>query len=238
MNSLEKFVIKFDAQHIPVNFDKWIKLDTDKYKDDEFRLNDYKSVVIKSTDSNILFRIGGGVKYVIKQNMVYFPFILIYHDCIIKLSSKISVYVNNDKSESKFDLVHDQKVDLLSELEPINIGDELHKLMMELSNSKCHISTIFSNLEIHPLDEDVEDVEDVECCLCMYDNYGICTKKAISLYVDFDTPYNIEKFYYEYQTLSKELNVDDAKIIDNINLIDKYYQLEVIKIYKYIDIRI
>lgn len=234
MNSLEKFVIKFDAQHIPVNFDKWIKLDTDKYKDDEFRLNDYKSVVIKSTDSNILFRVGG-VKYVIKQNMVYFPFIPIYHDCIIKLSSKISVYVNNDKSESKFDLVHDQKVDLLSEPEPNIIGNELHKLMMELIKSKCYVGTIFLNLEIYYLDEDIiQDVEQGdEFCMCMHDGM-IRTYLEKQICKNIDTPYNIEKFYYEYQTLSKELNVDDAKIIDSINLIDKYYQLEVIKIYKYI----
>lgn len=55
---------------------------------------------------------------------------------------------------------------------------------------------------------------------------GLTTKK----YIDID----IEKFYYEYEKINKENNEDKEKIINDINLIDKYYQYDAIKICKFI----
>lgn len=58
---------------------------------------------------------------------------------------------------------------------------------------------------------------------------GMCrlTRKK---YIEFD----IEKFYYEYEKENNKVNTDKEKIIDDINLIDKYYQYEAIKICKFI----
>ena len=54
--NLQIYLIKFDVQFIPFDFDKWRKLNTEKYKKNRLLLNKYKSLIIKSIDLDILLQ--------------------------------------------------------------------------------------------------------------------------------------------------------------------------------------
>lgn len=191
-----RYAIKFNAEFVPPDFDKWIKLDTSGYENNcQFLLNDYLSVVIKSKEQNILLNLAG-VNYTVNQNYIYFPFFPMYSYCNITLSPNIDIYINPN----------------------FDANDELNQPMTDND-------VIFCGMKI--IDESSK--------LITNDRYLLGTQKMIGLtmrkYIDID----IEKFYYEYEKENnKLLYADKEKIIDDINLIDKYYQYDAIKICKFI----
>lgn len=192
------YAIKFNAEFVPLDFDKWIKLDTSGYeKNSVLKLNQYFSIIIKSKEEHILLRIGG-INFVIKQNLIYFPFFPLHHEIKLTLSPNIDIYTN-----------------------PIcefNENTGLNKIMI-------HNWTIFCGLNIID-DETNKPIETNKYLLSADGMCGLTMKK----YIDMD----IEKFYYEYEKVNEENNIDKEKIIENIYLIDKYYQLDAIKICKFV----
>ncbi len=116
----KKYIIKFDATSIPPNFNKWKKLDLKKeledldkikksyskdnklvYYKDLLYLNRYKSVLIKSQNSDILEFDMYGTSHKMENKQVYFIFFPEYHDCFLKINSSndIEVYVPDDTNE-------------------------------------------------------------------------------------------------------------------------------------------
>lgn len=90
----EKYAIKFNAEFVPPDFDKWIKLEPSGYeKNSIIKLNNYFSIIIKSKEEHILLQIGG-CNYIIKQNLIYFPFFPLYHEINLTLSPNIDIYTN------------------------------------------------------------------------------------------------------------------------------------------------
>ena len=193
-----RYAIKFNAEFVPQDFNKWIKLDTTEYeKNSQFKLNEYKSVVIKSKEQNILLKMGG-INFVINQNWIYFPLFPLYHDCYITLSPNIDIYINPN-------------------LENDN-NNELNQPMVDND-------VIFYNLKI--IDDSDQLISGNKYLLGTHGMIGLTEMK----YVDVD----IEKFYYEYEKENnKLLIVDSKKIMNDIYLIDKYYQLDAIKICKFV----
>ena len=195
-----RYAIKFNVRFVPLDFDKWIKLDTSIYEiNSKIELNNYKSLIIKSKESYILLDLGG-IYYTINQNFIFFPLFPFYHYCYIKLSPNIDIYINPN-------------------FEPEN-NDELNKLM--INNSVIFVGMNIINEKTNEL------IDTSKYNLMVIDKMiGMTTKK----YVDFD----IEKFYYEYEKENnKLLGIDNKKIINDICLIDKFYQLDAIKICKFI----
>lgn len=84
---------------------------------------------------------------------------------------------------------------------------------------------IFCGLEII----DVETNKPIETIKYLLSADGMCGL-TMKKYIEFD----IEKFYYEYEKVNEENNIDKEKIVENIYLIDKYYQSDAIKICKFI----
>jgi hypothetical protein len=109
-------------------------------------------------------------------------------------------------------------------------------------NIDIYINPNFDIDENNELNQPIIDNDVIFCGIKIIDetsginnNYLLGTSKMIGLtakkYIDID----IEKFYYEYENENnKLLYVDKEKIINDINLIDKYYQYEDIKICKFI----
>ena len=194
----KKYAIKFNAKFIPLDFDKWNKLDISGYeKNSILKLNYYKSIVIKSKEEHILLQIGG-CNYMIKQNLIYFPLFPLYHYVNLTLSPNIDIYTN-----------------------PICEFDE----NTELNKIMIYNWIIFCGLEI--IDDETNKPIETNKYLLSAD--GMCAL-AWRKYIDTD----IEKFYYEYEKENEENNIDKEKIIENIYLIDKYYQLDAIKICKFV----
>lgn len=191
------YAIKFNAEFVPPDFDKWIKLDTSGYeKNYQFLLNDYSSVVIKSKEQNILLYMAG-INYTVNQNHIYIPFFPRYSFCNIILSPNIDIYINPN-----FDT------------------DVNNKLIQSMKD--CDV--IFYNMKI--IDESSGLIGNNKYLLAIQGMIGLTTRK----YIDID----IEKFYYEYEKENNKVNIDKEKIINDINLIDEYYQLDAIKFCKFV----
>lgn len=194
-----EYAIKVNVEFVPTYFKKWIKLDTSEYKkNDVLKLNNYKSVVIKSNEQNILLKIGG-INYIINQNWLYFPFFPKYHNCVLTLSPNINIYINPNY--------------------------ELDNNILKLNKFLMDNCVIFYNMKI--IDEKTNKLMGSDKYLLSIE--GMCGA-TMKKYVDF----NIEKFYCEYEKINDEQDIDKAIINDDINFIDKYYQLEAIKICKFI----
>lgn len=195
---LKKYAIKFNAEYVPTNFDKWIKLDTSEYKKNSIiTLNDYSSVIIKSKEKHILLQMGG-CNYKIKQNYIYFPFFPAHHLVNLTINPNIDIHTN-----------------------PIcefNENTELNEIMITYY-------IIFCGLNI--IDYETNKPFESNTYLLSADGMIGLTRKK---YIDTD----IEKFYYEYEKENNKVNTDKEKIINDINLIDKYYQYEAIKICEFI----
>lgn len=190
-----RYAIKFNAEFVPPDFDKWVKLDTSGYeKNYQFELNDYSSVVIKSKEQNILLQMAG-INFVINQNWIYFPFFPLYSYCRITLTPNIDIYINPN----------------------FDTNNELNQPMIDND-------VIFCGTKI--IDESGKPIDDDKYLLGTQKMIGLTTRK----YIDMD----IEKFYYEYENENNKVNTDKEKIINDINLIDKYYQYDAIKICKFI----
>lgn len=210
------YIIEFNDQYIPFDFDKWRKLDTKECNENKLLLDKYRSVIIKSMNSNILLQMGG-TDYVIKHNTFYFPFLNNFHQCYIMLCPGIDIFINDE---------------LASPFETNNNAGELYKLMMKMMT---HISfdflnrTVFSGGKINYQNRgNIGQIEDNYNLHMAHGMYSIMNVKYI--------PVDIGEFYCDYQTINKKLNVDDEKIIDDINLIDKYYQLGAIKFCEFVRI--
>lgn len=193
----DKYIIKFNTQYIPDNFNKWIKLDINEDdKNKQLKLNKYKSVLIKSKEKNILLQLGG-INFIINENSLHIPYFPFYQYCFITLSINIDIYIiPNDES---------------------NECDDISKLLIDKS-------LIFSNLKI--IDDEKKPIPSEHYLFLTDGMIGLTSKKYIDI--------NIEKFYYEYEKENINDNIEQHIINNNINLIDKYYQNNAIKICKFI----
>lgn len=190
-----EYAIKFNAEFVPIDFDKWTKLDIDYEKNKVIVLNDYaKQVVIKSKEKYILLNLG--INYMIEQNWIYFPFLPLHHNIILTLSPNIEIYSNPNS----------------------NYIFEFNKIMA-INN------IIFYNMKI--IDNETNNQINSDTYLLGTDGIIALTRKK---YIDID----IENFYYEYEKENNENNIDEEITRNNINLIDKYYQFDAIKICKFI----
>lgn len=123
-----------------------------------------------------------------------------------------------------FPLYHDCYITLSQNID-IYINPNLDIDNNKLNQLMIDNNVIFYNMKIID-DESNKLIDDNKYLLGAGKMIGLATNK----YIDID----IEKFYYEYEKENNKVNTDKEKIIDDINLIDKYYQYEAIKICKFI----
>ncbi len=207
------YIIKFDTESIPPNFNKWKKLDLDKeledldkikksyskdnklvYYKDLLLLNRYKSVLIKSTNSDILEFDMYGTSHKMENKQVYFIFFPEYHDCFIKINcpNDIEVYVPDDTNE----LIEIQKLYELFKKDYIILLDKIN------NENQFLIGSGMIGSAHHHLNE-----------------YNL-------IVIDEN------KFYYELEQFEKDANVnfDEISFNEKITILDKYIQNDILKI--------
>ncbi len=207
-----KYYIHFDTNKLPLDFNKWVKLDNNlleykkygitleydnKYTNNNYLfLNKYNSVVINSKkDFNLET---GGCMYTFEKGIKYLPIFPQYHSIDIQMNNDIEIYVepqiynHNEIEKNKFNYYDS------------NLKNELTLL---LENFKY----MYGNLNI--ISEDYKDMN------LVVDNGCSGTVPKVS-----NKNIDVDEFYFDLETFGFE---------NLINPIDKYVQFDFIKIFKF-----
>lgn len=135
----DKYYLIFDTDKLPIDFDKWIQLDTNKVKlkNNLLFLNQYYCVVI---DSEIDFFIEmGGSYYIFQKGIKYLPYFPAYHDTYIKIEPGIKIFT--DPTIYDYYHIQNNKYD-----RKIKFNDELSKIF------NC-FRYVYGELDFRPDDE-------------------------------------------------------------------------------------
>ena len=106
-----KFLINFDTNLMPCDFENWIQLeisciDENLIKNidcnDMIFLNNYGFVVIESFDENFLMWFGGTM-YRIEKGRKYLPMIYGYHDVYVRISKNLKIYIEPHYKYKNYD---------------------------------------------------------------------------------------------------------------------------------------
>lgn len=223
-----KYFISFDTNKLPIDFDKWIKLEnnmfTYDYKNiskksniDIFKnfnwlfLNQYYYVVVESK-SDFYMSCGSAI-YKFEKGIKYLPIFPHYHDIYLKITSDVNVFIEPDIydyfviKKNKFNYNYEPK-------------QELFNLLTDFQFMYSNLNfTSVKNLNNEDINNYVNQNKTCEHKLVIEN--GMMTTLIYEMYnknIDENELY-----------LNLEMNGCDFLI----NTIDKYVQYEFIKFYKF-----
>lgn len=220
----EKYLISFNCNQMPLNFDQWIQLDIEKVKSSNNNLikimnentylclNNYLYVVIESyeKDFNIEF---AKVQCKVQKGKKYIPIFPIYHDFYIELNENIKIYIESD-------IFYNQK------------PEENKYMELEKYNSTKYLYDKSNNLLFNLL-QNYQIV--LDNFIIINDNYFTNKNLVIKSGMIFTEPNPIKKidenkFYFELEKIKKGFDTNN-KILNEINLLDNYVQYNFISFY-------